>query len=408
MELYKISNKFFILVSLVLVSLGSAYSQTETAKVYIHYMGWYGDTVNCAENDSLRHWNFGHANQPVIGNYDSKSTSLITYHLLLSWACGIDGVVINVKDEYDHITMMALIRTINSIRGIDSTNFNYDFAISYDDQGFGQYHTMEVAVSKLCFLRDTILPNMTNYARYNQKPIIFSFDYPGKFLTAKEFRVAIDTVFKSNKPLLIWNTIEEDQKTGSCIDAYYPWVQPGRAWDKAHGLRWGKEYLDFYYRRVNELECSKSGFTCGGVWPGFDDRANISWGDHRFISRQEGKIYDSTWAYIHQYNGILPLKYVIIETWNDWNEGTEIEPSIEDGYRYLSLTIKHINKLKGTRISADPEVFEAAEAIYRAAFQLEQTAQKSDKEGILLNRAIASYLKKDFLEAMDISNGIFE
>ena len=73
------------------------------------------------------------------------------------------------------------------------------------------------------------------------------------------------------------------------------------------------------------------------------------------------------------YEEALPLPWVYIETWNDWNEGTEIEASAEHRYQYLLSTIDNIALFKGTTISMDTLKFIDAESLYIACrhFELE-------------------------------------
>lgn len=403
-----------LLVFLLLAFSCNAYSQTNNSresnttnlsnkKVLIHYMGWFGDTIADNVNDDiLRHWKYGHANEPYIGNYDSKNRSLLTYHILLSWSCGIDGIVINVKDKYDDICMRNLAKTIKWIREIDSTNFKYEFGISYDDQGS---YPVDVIANKLSYLRDSILPVLPNYLEYNGRPAIFVFDYPQMFLTMQELRDVLSSVFADKPPLLICNELDGKENNNKYVDAFFPWVQPGGNWDK-NGMTWGKGFLDWFYQRVNEINTHNQYiFTCGGVWVGFDDRKNTSWGGNRLIARRNGLVYDSTWSYVLNYKKSLPLDWVVIETWNDWNEGTEIEPSIEDGYKYLLLTIKNINAFKGTKIESDTLKFEAAQKIYLASHIIE-TNTNTRVYSPALKEAISKFLHKDFQSSIDIANHI--
>ncbi len=383
-------------------------AENESKKVLIHYMGWYGDTIpETGKDDMLRHWKYGHANSPLIGCYDSKSESLLTYHILLSWSCGIDGIVINVKDDYDAFTMKSLIRTIQRIRSINSVNFTYDFGISYDDQGFDLASPYDTAAAKMRYLRDSILPGLSCYLKYQGRPAIFVFDYPEKFMTAKDLRNVLNEVFGSLPPLLIWNSLDDKENSKNYVDAFYPWVQPGnKGWDE-QGLNWGKDYLDWYYARVNEINSGhRYAFTCGGVWPGFDDRENTSWGGNRLMSRSKGLVYDSTWTYILNYDKPLPLEWVVIETWNDWNEGTEIEPSMEDGYKYLVSTIKNINTYKGTNINEDTIKFEAAGKIYEASLLIERGMLDSYIYNTRLEEAIRVFLRREFNTAENMANTI--
>ena len=388
---------------------GQIHNVSDTAKkVLIHYMGWFGDTISEeVNNDILRHWKYGHANTPMTGYYDSKSNSLLTYHVLLSWSCGIDGIVINVKDTYDDICMRALIKTVQYLRDIDSVNFVYDFGISYDDQGFDLASPYDTTIVKLSYLRDSILPVLPCYLKYNGRPAIFVFDYPEKYITAKKLRGVLDEVFDSAPPILIWNSLEDKENSKAFVDAFYPWVQPGsKGWDK-NGANWGKDFLDWYYPKVNEINYGNSYvFTCGGVWPGFDDRKNTSWGGNRLIDRDEGTTYEATWNYVLNYRGKLPLNWVVIETWNDWNEGTEIEPSLEDGYKYLLSTIKKVNSFKEIHIDEDVIKFEAARKIYEASLLIERGLPDTDKYNPVLEESIKSFIRKEFSTSEKMADSV--
>jgi hypothetical protein len=365
----------------------------ENKKVLMHYMGWFGDSL-ANNGNKLRQWNCGEAREPLIGKYDSHSWSLLTYHMLLSWSCGIDGMILNVKDQYDEQTLEKAISAMKRIQHMDSLHFTYNFAISYDDQGFDKETPLDTAVQKLTYLRDHVLPNVKNYLHYYDRPAVFIYNYNDKFLSAKDYRNTINNVFATNRPMILWNSMEGKEDSTKYIDCFYPWVQPGEPNYPWNGTNWGKPYLDYFYGNVNYLNTnvSKLSFTCGGVWAGFDDRKNTCWGSNRVIERRNGVVYDSTWKLVENYNQPLPLKWVVIETWNDWNEGSEIEPSKENGYQYLKSTIDHINTFKDTSINKDTCKFEAAKKIYMASILIEHQERDSAKYYPMLTDAIKSFL----------------
>lgn len=371
---------------------------TEPKKVFIHTMGWYGS------GSSGRHWTDGHAHTPLIGFYDSHSLSLELYQILLSWSCGIDGMIMNQKDAYDQQSVYSTLEVINRIRELDSADFNYDFAISYDDQGMDQTKPFDTAFATFDILKNYILPNTSNYMNYHDKPAVFVFNYPSEYLSASDYDSILNVEFGGNKPLLIWNQIEDT--TIDYIDASYPWVGPDNTgWDTITCLNWGKNYLAWYYPQVN-YQGMYLDFAIGGVWPGFD--SVCTWCKNRCMDRQDGIVYDSTWSFINNYQQLLPLKWVVIETWNDWNEGTEIEPSKELGYKYLLATIKNINAFKGTNISEDTCKFWAAGEIYKAATLLEQSARDSTEYFPVLENAVKSFLTGDCPGAIQAAECIID
>ncbi len=389
-ENYSIIQRFFCLLMFLVVFTPSAkvFCQTQSKKVFIHYMGWYG------EGEYGRHWNYGHAHNPLIGFYDSKSWSAVTYHILMSWAAGIDGLVINIKDDYDKDCMRNVIRTIKKIHQIDTANFNYCISISYDDQGM---FDVETAKNEFRYLRDTILTDSVQFLKTFGIPTIFAFNYPDQYLTAQDYENALSEIFNTNKPELIWNQFEASA-LGS-VNSFYPWVGPSAVgWDRVNGLEWGEDYLNWFYPTV-DANSSTLDFLCGGVWPGFDDRPNTVWGDGRWMDRQDGYVYNETWAILTDYSGELPAQYALIETWNDWNEGTEIEPGEETGYQYLKLTVNNINAFKGTDLSDDTVKFEAARQIYIASDLLEKNSTDSIEYYSTLELAIVHFLQSRFEES---------
>ena len=378
---FKSCNLRNMICIVLLVSSFTVHSQTEPKKVFIHYMGWFGDGIYG------RHWICGQAHRPLIGYYNSQNWSTEMYQILISWSCGIDGLIINVKDDYDAQTSDQIIQTIRRIRDIDSVNFKYNFTISYDDQGMSDIVTAE---TKFTYLRDHILTEPVNFLRYNHIPAIFVFNYAGQYLTAQNYNTALNAVFPANRPKLIWNEI--DASALGYANSFFPWVQPGGQWN---GTNWGQTYLQWFYPTIAGYNAQLD-FATGGVWPGFDDRPNSCWGSSRLIERRNDTVYNSTWSFVNNYSGSLPLKWVVIETWNDWNEGTEIEPSIESGYQYLKSTITNINTFKDTTISTDTAKFEVAGKIYTAADAIEKSNVDSALYYPLLERSVSDFLQGKF------------
>jgi hypothetical protein len=367
----------------------------EPKKVLMHYMGWYGDSLS----SNYYHWKCGEAYNPLIGKYDSRNWSLLTYHMLLSWSCGIDGLVMNLKDDYDDQSLKALISAIKRIRNIDSLHFKYNFAVDYDDQGFDKVKPLDTAVQKITQLHNHVLANTKSYLHYYDKPAVFVFNYPNSFLSAGDYKRTLNNVFDKQSPMLLWPSMESPEDSSEYIDAFYPWVQTGDIKDYPwNGVNWGEPYLNYFYQRTNTLnaDSSKLSFTCGGVWPGYDERKDTCWGNQiRWIDRTNGNVYNSTWSLAKNYSGPLPLKWVMIENWNNWNDGLQIEPSKEYGYQYLKSTIDQVNAFKGTNVSKDTCKFEAAREIYKAAYLIEHGFKDSTVYYPILQHAIRFFLVND-------------
>ena len=111
-----------------------------------------------------------------------------------------------------------------------------------------------------------------------------------------------------------------------------------------------------YYKGIIN-ECSEQGkISCFTVIPGYDDRVlNRShsvkywvWQwlhlkkSEFYVPRRNGETYRELWGQAIKANP----DWVLITSFNEWHEGTEIEPSKEYGDEYLKLTKIFSDKFK--------------------------------------------------------------
>jgi hypothetical protein len=74
---------------------------------------------------------------------------------------------------------------------------------------------------------------------------------------------------------------------------------------------------------------------CVTIIPGYDDSVQPSRKPPRPITeRYDGETYRAMWQEATAANP----DWVLITSWNEWHEGSEIEPSVELGDKYLKLT----------------------------------------------------------------------
>jgi hypothetical protein len=66
----------------------------------------------------------------------------------------------------------------------------------------------------------------------------------------------------------------------------------------------------------------------GGAWASFDD-SKASWGLNRHIQPRCGQTLTDTLNVWRQQSAAHYMPYLLIETWNDYEEGTAIEKGID-------------------------------------------------------------------------------
>ncbi|MGA7167949.1 MAG: hypothetical protein WBX08_02280 [Candidatus Sulfotelmatobacter sp.] len=156
------------------------------------------------------------------------------------------------------------------------------------------------------------------YLTYNGRPMVFIFPKGGH---VDWNRVREHCSGWENPPLLIY----KDQPPPQFADDFagsYAWVQPGPGGWAPDGSNWGEAYLDNFYKTMQK---HPDKIAVGGAWPGFDDSA-AKWGLNRHIQSACGKTLDETLNFYERYyDSSRPLPFLLIETWNDYEEGTAIE-----------------------------------------------------------------------------------
>lgn len=81
--------------------------------------------------------------------------------------------------------------------------------------------------------------------------------------------------------------------------------------------------------------------SCGTVIPGYDDKKVRDPG--ALMDRRGGATYDEYWDMAEE----AMVDWVLITSWNEWHEGTEIEPSLEHGFEALAQTRERAARFKG-------------------------------------------------------------
>jgi len=262
---------------------------------------------------------FGRKGHIDVG-YSTQDTDTLARQIAHAKELNISGFVVNwygPSRDFEDRSYSLLQRT--------AAQNDFKTALMYDENSDDPGRATEQAISDLQYACDRYIgphasiPNSA-YLTYNDRPVIFIFPKSGDTQWQK-VRQAIGNWERS--PLLIYLFTEPGRPIYENFDGFYAWVLPGRKGWTSDGSNWGRDYLDSFYRAMTRKYQNK--LVVGTAWPGFDD-SKAEWGEGRRMNSRCGKtLEDSLRVYKHYYPETNPLPFLMIATWNDYEEGTAIE-----------------------------------------------------------------------------------
>lgn len=259
---------------------------------------------------------FGHPRHISVG-YSSQDPVVIRKQIDQAKALGISAFVVDWYGDREPF----IDRSYALIQTIAATN-NFQVAMMYDETDQEEPQATDDALAAFQKFNETYLsqnaPGRKAYLTYRQRPVIFIFP---KGRHTDWNRVRAETNKWVSPPLLIYE--DRPGAFATAFDGLYAWVNPGKKGWTADGSNWGEEYLRDFYRTMQSKYPDK--IAVGGAWAGFDD-SKASWGLDRHISQRCGETFADTLRLSKEYySADRPLPFLLIATWNDYEEGTAIE-----------------------------------------------------------------------------------
>jgi hypothetical protein len=261
---------------------------------------------------------FGHPKHISIG-YSSHDPAVIAKQIRQAKAMGISAFVVDWYGDREPF----IDRSYATMQTAAEKN-RFQVAMMYDESDEEDGATDE-ALADFTMFHDTYLaarsPGHQAYLTYEGRPLIFIFP-KGEHTDWNRVRALVN---KWNPaPLLIYENLPGAYP--GAFDGFYAWINPGSKGWAADGNNWGDQYLNDFYRTMLNKYSDK--IIVGGAWARFDD-AKASWGLNRHISARCGETFNDTsnlWRRYFSSDNLPP--FVMIETWNDYEEGTAIEDGI--------------------------------------------------------------------------------
>lgn len=309
--------------------------KSNNTKIYMHYMPWFETKESSADNQWGYHWKMGNRNPdnmdangrhdiashyyPLIGPYHSGDKHVIENHLLMMKYAGVDGVLIDWYGTFDVNDFR--INKENAERLIDMLDeVGLEYAIVYEDRflpsivSAGKSPSITAAAKTDFAYLQTHYFGDANYIKINNKPLLMNFG-PISLTTPDLWTNAFSNLTTKPTFLTLWY---ESADAGMNASGEFSWVYQ----DNTH-------ITNFYNNKVPSLSVAM-----GSAYPGFKDfyaqgggGASIGW----TIEHNNGATLNETLAMASASN----IDYLQLVTWNDFGEGTMIEPTVEFGYSYV-------------------------------------------------------------------------
>jgi hypothetical protein len=200
---------------------------------------------------------------------------------------------------------------------------HFHIALMYDETQDDTGHATEDAMEAMDLAYKKYIgpgaPGRDAYLLYHGRPVVFVFPKRGH----TDWNQVRQQVNQWEEPPILLYEDDPPPQYAKAFDGQYAWVYPGgKGWTQG-GQAWGEDYLRDFYKKMRTQHPDE--IAVGGVWPGFND-AKASWGLNRYINARCGRTFEDTLRMFYENNDAKhPIPFVLIATWNDYEEGTAIE-----------------------------------------------------------------------------------
>lgn len=293
-------------------------------------------------------WNIGSSIKPLMGNYSSSDPIVISKQI--DWAIGY-GVNIICFDfgwfnQYTPFDQVAIDSVLTS-----QLSEEVYFTVLYFPDRFSNLpknRAKDVIVNHFDYLAEHYF-SVPSYYQIDEKPLVFIigleeyyniFNTTGTYLLFQEIKNRLKQ--DNLEPFFIFeldplDEIDPTMNLEDILDGFFHW---GGVWAGFENTSISYTQYSTKYQLINnrskEIAEKTNVNFCPLIIPGFNDWPYSKYyqNDIFEIRRNDTEFNYFFKSSIQTINKNPPL--IFIHTWNDFHEGTSIEPSIEYGFRYLN------------------------------------------------------------------------
>lgn len=312
---------------------------TPPVALMAHYMPWF-EAKPFGKNWGW-HWTMNHFDPdkmvknrreaachdyPLIGLYDSHDPDALQCQTLLMKMAGINGVIFDWYGSDEFLDYGSVNRSMQLMVPF-LQQAGLKFALCCEMQTIpkliaaGKIAPKEAVAhgQRLMQWAQTNLFSSPAYLKLRERPVLLAFGDP--FYKDAEW----NQILASARPRPLFFTESNRYTLTTATVGAFDWPQPGSG--NANALA----EQDAFYKRAKAWS-----FFIPAAYPRFNDiykEAGVG-NSYGHIDDRDGRTYETTLTRALQ--SAAPI--VQIATWNDWGEGTQIEPSMQWGYRDLETT----------------------------------------------------------------------
>jgi len=297
-------------------------------QVLAFYYGWYGNPevskrwyhwknvdLTCKHIDESTHF-------PLLGAYDSHDPRIVEDHCRRAREAGLTGFIVSWWRKGDfHDEGMPLMLDTAKRHGIKITVY-YETVPG---------PTVEGAVADLLYIME-IYARHPAWLKVNNRPVVFIYGRALGQLKLDGWQKAIDDFTAKHPGGAVFMGDRISAETARVFDGVHTYNPTGLTKGKSlEEIRtWAKTTFPAWVKTAGPDRIA-----CVTIIPGYDDSVQPSRKPPRPITdRHNGETYRVMWQEAIAANP----DWVLITSWNEWHEGSEIEPSVELGDTALKTT----------------------------------------------------------------------
>ena len=374
--------------------------------IMAHYMPWYQTptgSVGWGWHWTMDHFNPRQVNEngkssiashyyPLTGPYDSGDRDLLEYQVMLMKISGIDGVIV---DWYGFAGFWDYGKINSSTHKLfeQIQKAGLLFAITYEDRTIqnmldNNYHKVNDAHQHGAEVMQYLQENWfmeANYLKVNQRPVLFVFGNPPYFNSNSDWEQLFSVL--DVPPYLI----TQDGRVVSLAESGFPWPPMHLSGGGELSQKALENYLDGFYDKASSWDT-----LIASVFPGFHDiyrEAGVG-SSYGYLDSQDGKTFEYTFQKALEHDPDI----IQVVTWNDYGEGTNIEPTLEYGMQYLEIVQRTKQEIINEELPYTPEDLEVPFQI----FQLRKQHKLDSQVNQQLDQAVLAVLagKMDLARAI--------